>query len=246
LVTVTTDTYREAMKNKLSVVNCETIFNGYSSFLWDKLKVKKILTDKIIISYIGTINFKPGSNRDTKEFFKAFDRLKNKNLIEVRFIGVEDSEELYKLKVKFPEITFLKKVSTIKSLNFMQETHYLLNIGLSVFNKMNKNNSVGNQSSKYLISAKLFDYIRSGKKIISINYPDSYEHQFLKGKNAIMCKNNQDEILNVLNKILKEESNELGKDTGTYAKDSEISKYSREYQNKKYKELVDNLLSVEK
>lgn len=229
-ITVTTDSLRDAMKSTFNINNCETIFNGYSDKLWTNVKPSKKINDKIIISYIGAIHFISGSYRDTTEFFKAYEMLNRKKSFEIRFIGVDESDEVKRLRMKFPEIIFKQKVSVIESLVLMQEADYLLNI-----------HTTSDESSKYLIGAKIFDYIRSGKTIISINSQKSFEHKLLQEKNAILCVNDRREILKVLEEIGHKKFTSTAIETTKPSEDKSIQMYSREFQNEKFVTLIKNL-----
>ena len=218
------------MQHKFNLSNCKTIFNGYSDELWSKVKPRTTRNDKIIISYIGSIDFNRGSFRDTAEFFKAYEMLRCKNLFEIRFIGTIETDRVKELIKEFPEIIFKPKVSVIKSLELMRDSNYLLNIHTSK-----------DESSKYLMGAKILDYLRSGKTIISINDSDSFEHKFLKGKNAILCVNDYREILKVLEGISQKNISSTTYDSTKMLEVKEIQMYSREFQNEKFVKIIKNL-----
>ncbi len=230
LVVVSTDSLQSAMSKKYTQENFITVFNGYSAELWSKIRPGKVPSNKIIISYVGAINFKPDSFRDTTEFFKVYDDLPHKSLFEIRFIGVNNSVEVEELKSRFPEIIFMGKVPVEESLKLMTESHYLLNIHTSV-----------DESSKYLIGAKIFDYLRSGRTIISINNPNSYEQKFLRGKNSICCLNKYEEIQKVFARLSNNREYILSGEKYSEPLNEEISIYSRENQNKRYIDIINGL-----
>ena len=156
--------------------------------------------------------------------------LRCKNLFEIRFIGTIETDRVKELIKEFPEIIFKPKVSVIKSLELMRDSNYLLNIHTSK-----------DESSKYLMGAKILDYLRSGKTIISINDSDSFEHKFLKGKNAILCVNDYREILKVLEGISQKNISSTTYDSTKMLEVKEIQMYSREFQNEKFVKIIKNL-----
>jgi glycosyltransferase involved in cell wall biosynthesis len=231
LVTVTTDTLKEGLEKILRVKNCEIIYNGFSNSIWSNIKPKMIKsTDKIIVSYIGSIDFQKGSYRDTTVFFNAYKKFVNKRFLEIRFVGITESEVLAELRSNFPEIIFTKKVSVSKALEAMLESDYLLNI-----------HTANDDSSKYLMGGKIFDYLRSNKRIISINDSKSFEHRLLEGKNAILCRNDETEILEVLNQIVNEKYRSSNDITTSGFLNENIGFFSRENQNLQYIKLIEEL-----
>ena len=231
LVTVTTDTLQYGLKQILGITNCETIYNGFSSNMWSKAKpLSKKINDKIIISYIGSIDFQKGSYRDTTVFFEAYNKFKDKELLEIRFVGITESEILVELKSKFPEIVFIKKVPVSKAIEIMMESDYLLNI-----------HTANDDSSKYLMGGKIFDYLRSGNKIISINDSNSFEHKFLETKHAFLCTNDETKILKVFNQIVHEKYQSSKNNISSKLFMENINVYSRENQNMRYIKLIENL-----
>lgn len=230
LVVVSTDSLQSAMSKRFKQEHFVTIFNGYSAELWSKIEPGQVSSNKIIISYVGAINFKPGSFRDTTEFFKVYADFPDKSLFEIRFIGVNNSVEVEELKSRFPEIIFMGRVPVEESLKLMTESHYLLNIHTS-----------SDESSEYLIGAKIFDYLRSGRTIISINNPNSYEHKFLRGKNSICCHNQYEEIQKVFTQLSDNRKNILNGENQSQQLNEEISIFSRENQNIRYIDFINRL-----
>ena len=227
-IIVTTESLRESLIDKYKV-DCRkvaVIGNGYSEKQWSEIVCGKQVNHKIVISYVGSIVFMNGTYRDTSEFFKAYDMLDNKEIYEIRFIGVTDTAQLDGLKQKYPEILFKEKVSPKESLKYIQQSDVLFNL-----------HTANDNSSKYLIGGKIYDYLRSGKLIWSINSKDSYEQRFLKeNSDALCCENNFQEIFGIFNLIKSMAANH----TAAAIQKAAIAKYSREYQNNKYYELIKN------
>lgn len=176
--------------NKISV-----IMNGYDEVLWQEIEnnnnyVDK--SDKLIISYVGTISFKRNHFRNCTTFLEAFMNFTHKDKLLLRFVGVELSDdERDNLERKYPGVEFISKVTQAESFNLMLQSHILMNI-----------HTANDESSKYLIGGKLFDYYRSKKIILSVNSHYSYEFKFISENNLGYCvENNLIDINNVLNEI---------------------------------------------
>jgi hypothetical protein len=230
LVVVSTKSLQTAMKDKFKQVRIATVYNGFSLENWSRIEPGKAPDNRIVISYIGAINFRPGSFRDTTEFFKAYEKFPQKSIFEIRFIGAVNNEYTQDLKSRFPEIIFTEKVSVEESLKLMTESHLLLSIHTSE-----------DRSSKYLIGAKIFDYLRSGRTIFSINNPESYEHKFLRDKNSICCPNNSKEIQKVLSRLADDRIEIIKRSNRTQSVSEEMLAYSRENQNRRYIEVIKTL-----
>ena len=95
--------------------------------------------------------------------------------------------------------------------------------------------------SKYMLTGKFFDYIRSGKPIFGIGATESaYFIKIIKNlKLGITSGNQSDEILIVLNKLYKKW--EDGNLNEIRMNDIDITNYSREYQNKTYLNIINRL-----
>jgi glycosyltransferase involved in cell wall biosynthesis len=226
-IAVTTDTLKDVIINTFNVNEDKVavIANGYSEKDWSDIEYTPKNNNKIVVSYIGSIVFQNGTYRNTTEFFKAYDLLEDKDLYEIRFIGVTSTPETESLRQKYPEISFIPKVSASESFRYMYESDVLFNL-----------HTEKGPSSKYLIGGKIYDYIRSGKLILSINSKKSFEQTLLKQTgNAICCENNHLEILRAFKQIKTEPTKHR---FDTRMDTNRIRAFSREYQNDKYYELI--------
>lgn len=226
-IVVTTENLKKGLINRFKIKDkISVIYNGYSKESWNKINYEqKIRSKKIRLSYIGDISFVKGSYRDLTEFFKAYDLINNKKIFEIKFIGVSESERTNQLRLKYPKIKFISKVSPEDSYKFMLESDILMNIHTS-----------NDKSSNFLIAGKIFDYLYCEKPILSINSKESFEQEFLKNKTKLFAsENNYRKILETLNLISKE-SNFTIKNSNL-----DIEHFSREFQNKKYINLINKL-----
>lgn len=230
IIVATESVKNEKMKKfEVNPEKVEIILNGYSSEDWNKIENQETGTEvknKIVISYLGSIDFK--GCRDTTTFFNAYDKLGDmKKFVKLRFIGILENEESKKLKMTYPEIDFIGKVSPEKAMIEMLKSDVLLN-----FHTLNDN------SFKFLISAKIFDYIKSNKIIYSITDEESLVSQLIREKELGLTANNiEKEILEkfeiIINNFKTGTLDKLRKN-----KDLNIDFYSRENQNKKYVEIL--------
>jgi hypothetical protein len=231
-IVVTTEALRDEIANEFNIARTKifVVKNGYSGSEWSKIKeFTKSNSDKVIISYIGSIGFTKGSYRDISEFLAAYELLDNKSMFKFRFIGVSENDDIKTLRKKYPEIIFKSKVSQLDSFRYMQNSDVLFNI-----------HTATDDSSKYLIGGKIYDYLKSGKMILSINSSDSYEHYFLKKiSDAMCCENNSTEILKYFNMLRDDFAKKGYIDNITIKEGVNIEKYSRENQNKIFLDLLE-------
>jgi hypothetical protein len=212
---------------------CEIVLNGYSEQDWmefeKKYNVNKEIkkNSKLTISYVGGINFEYGGYRDLAKFFQALEDFIHKDEIIIRFVGATPSSYTIEFKKRYPKLLeVIPSVSTQESYKYMVESDVLLILHTRL------------SDSKYILPAKMFDYIRSSNPIFGIG-PDENASliKFIKNQRlGITCNNRSDEILIVLN-YLYEKWSEYKLDE-IRSKDNDITKYSREYQNKKFLEIL--------
>lgn len=180
---------------KYPITKIKVIMNGYDLNTWNSISsympVRK--SNKIVISYIGSISFDSGSYRNPDIFLNALKKYPVNDLFEINFIGVTLSKEkLNEISQKFKFANFYGIVTHKRSLELMLDSDVLLNLHTS-----------NDDSSKYLIGGKLFDYYKSNRFVLSINSKDSFEASFIKKENIGLCvENNIEEILESLNYIV--------------------------------------------
>ena len=227
-VITTNNNHREKLISdfKLSENKISVIMNGYDEILWQQIEENRInvaKSSKLIISYIGSISFKKNHFRNCTTFLEAFTNFSHKDNLLVRFVGVKLLEEERDLLAnKYPGVEFISEVTQAESFKYMMESHVLMNI-----------HTANDDSSKYLIGGKLFDYYRSKKIILSVNSSNSFEFKFITENNLGYCvENNPTDINIVLNKMYKEWNNQ----SSFFAVERKITideSYSRNIQNEK-------------
>ncbi|MHB8163124.1 MAG: glycosyltransferase family protein [Methanoregula sp.] len=227
------------MSNKYIFLKSKSSFvlNGYSEKDWHEVglleKNMGSLEKKLIISYIGSAGLGKSEFRDFSEFWAAFlDFYPGKKIL-LRFIGIKKSNQTEQLLTKFPGcIEIIPPVSHQKSLEYMIKSDVLLHLHTDI------------KSGRSVIAGKFYDYIKSGKVIFGISGDrQSYfldlmdEHQI-----GVSCLNKRDEILDCLEllyaKWTTEKMDELRQDKGI-----NIDSYSREFQNRRYLEIIKKKIS---
>jgi len=231
-----------SLKYNLPNEKCAVVFNGYSKLDWDEVFKNTIcpgtncghpLSDRMIIGHIGSISFNNGGHRDLSSFLEAFQLFQNDKHILLRFVGIKSSDIVEKIKQQFPEnLEILPPVNTRIALNYMLECDVLFL------------NHTDEKTGRYVLTGKFFDYIRSGKVILGIaNNEETYflkiiqQHQL-----GIVCSSQSTQIFECLELLYKKwmtgSLQELRKDDGL-----DIEELSRENQNSKYLQLLENLES---
>ncbi|GEM_PF-2367932 len=208
--------------NKIHVVS-----NGYSEKVWaDSIPNYNPNRDYMRISYIGSITLSASSEsgfRDTSQLFSAFDKCIEEGMnIHLNFVGVDiyGSDYCIALKEKYDDkLEFSEMVDVRKSHTYMLESDVLLLL-----------HTVHDSSSRYLVSGKLYDYIRANKTIFSIGSYDGLHAEIIEKEHlGYHCENNKNEIYEVISKIYKQWK------TGILVPPNvNVRKYSREEQNKEY------------
>ncbi len=215
---------------------CETIFNGFSGQSWEDVikKNKKFnLGEKreLVISYVGSLSFERNGYRNLTNFFDAINEYRYKDDIRLRLIGISNIKKLKEITNRYNiHIDIVPQVCPEKSLEYMLQSDVLFLI------------HTDENSSKYILTGKLFDYIRSGKPILGVGYDDAYFIKFIKNHNlGITTTNNVYSIQSALEFIHNSWKNgsieELRKPSGNEF----VLKFSREYQNDKFLNIIKNL-----
>lgn len=236
MVFVTNDNHRLKLLHDFSLKEdlVKVVMNGYDNDAWEdieKIGTDDSPTDKLVISYIGSIQFKESASfRNPMNFLKALQSFKYKDEIIFRVVGSNDKAAIQKYSEIIPNFEMIGSVSQAESFIWMLKSDVLVN-----FHTTNDN------SSKYLISGKAFDYYRSGAQILSINGKDSYEHKFIINNNAgYISSNDLKEMCDVLEKI---HSDWINNDKSLPKRASCNNIYSRQYQNLKAKTYISQLLN---
>ena len=206
------------------------VMNGYSAEEWsdvEKETKEDRSKDKLVISYIGSISFNKDNKytfRDPYPLLNAFANFDNKNDVELRFVGIDKlTKEIEEVKKNYKNVNFFYQVNHKESLVEMRKSDILVLLHTS-----------NDNSSKYALGGKFFDYLRSGKVLLGIGNRETYFNKLIENyKLGLIANNSEKEIEQVLHAIYsfwKEgKLNELRKDENL-----EIEKFSRESQNDIY------------
>lgn len=200
------------------------VMNGYDKQLWNKAEemyVEQENPDKLIMSIVGSITLAKSRYRDASKLLRAIDKFSHKDEILLRVVGTnelkENIQEIW--NVEIPNFDIVPLVPQIESLKYMLDSDVLINL-----------HTVEDNSSRYLIAGKDFDYYRSGGLLFSINSSYSLEHRFIKDNDlGYVAINTEESIGDVLNQVYEQwiaSKRNLKKRT---LPENDI--YSRDYQN---------------
>ncbi|MCR0329240.1 hypothetical protein MKA58_17695 [[Clostridium] innocuum] len=231
-VVCTTDNLKQDFASKLGVdiKKIKVISNGYSSQDWKEIQLAKTNNEKLIISYVGSIEIIHSGIRNVEKLmiaFKSFTDI-HKNVL-LRFIGVNDCnntlirqyEALFGDKVEFHPV-----VSSYEAKKYMLESDALLLL-----------HTTEDASGKYIISGKFYDYVRAGKIIFSISAIDSNHWKIIKSENlGLNSINDEKEIYDSLESLYT-----LWKNGNTKLTNTDIYRFSREFQNQNYLKLLNSI-----
>jgi glycosyltransferase involved in cell wall biosynthesis len=227
-------------KYNLPREKCVVVLNGYSKQDWNEVCGKSEdsnhdhpQSDKMTIAYIGSTSFMSGGYRDLSSFLEAFKTFQENKNVCLRFVGVTPSDAAEKVKSQFPgTLEILPPVDAKTALKYMLESDVLFL------------NHTDDRTGRYVLTGKFFDYIRSGKVILgtasseSTYFVESIQKYHL-GLGCLTQPTQISECLELLyDKWMKGSLGELRKDDGL-----NIEELSREFQNGKYLQLLEDLES---
>jgi glycosyltransferase involved in cell wall biosynthesis len=158
--------------NKVKVVS-----NGYSECAWKEVVSKGGLHDFFTINYVGSLSIsdEPSAYRDVTIFMESLSELVSQGMpIKVNFYGVLSSlnnkrVNEYREKLK-GSIGFFAPVSPSDSLKLMLQSDMLLLL-----------HTARDNSGRFLINGKFYDYIAAGRPIFYIGQPsDLHWHEIVK------------------------------------------------------------------
>lgn len=228
-------------KYNLPEEKCAVVLNGYSKQDWNEIRGESedhnnrdhSQSEKMIIAYIGSISFMRGGYRDLSSFLEAFKRFQTDKNVCLRFVGVTPSDAVEKVKSQFSgTLETLPPVDPKTALKYMLESDVLFL------------NHTDDRTGRYVLTGKFFDYIRSGKVILGIaSSEDTYFVESIQKYHlGVGCLTQPAQILECLEllygKWVKGSLDELRTDDGL-----NIEELSREFQNGKYLQLLEDLES---
>lgn len=214
-----------SVKYKIDRGKFFVISNGYSEKKWSSVGMQETTAHKnFVISYVGQIEILYQGIRNIKNFLEAFRKF-NKNDVLLRIVGVNDVglDSVAKLRGEFSNIEILPPVDVGTSLKYMLDSDVLLLL-----------HTTDDNSGRYIISGKFYDYARSGKAILSVDNGKGNHSKLIETYNmGISVRDDIDLILHALEKLYTEwKNNDLKKYCNS------VEEFSREFQYQKYMELI--------
>ena len=198
---------------------CITVYNGYDSKTWDivenNIKSKKT-TDKLVLSYVGSHITFDNDYRNPSKLLSALSSFEDAQDLIVNFVGCHNKPQNFNTKA---QVNFISLVPHQKALEYMLCSDILVVL------------STDEYPSKYIVTGKLFDCIRSGAFILAIsnNKNVDYVQKIEELGIGVHCENNELGIREKL-KLIHEKwvKNSIDR---FHLKDRH--KFSRQYQNQK-------------
>lgn len=212
----------------------DVVMNGYSSDAWSVIESSEGKKhDQLVITYTGSVDIVETSKlgfRDVTVLFDALEKAVNKGCkIKLVFVGAANPNTPYaeEQKKRFGNHLEIEgMVSNTEAMKRMMESDALLIL-----------HTVSDASSKYLVGGKLYDYIRAGKYVLSIGDPDGLNSRTVAAENiGSYCENTVDGIYNVLIDMYQKWTLKT-----LVPNIVDVEKYSREYQNRHYVDIIKNL-----
>lgn len=212
----------------------EVVYNGFYEKTWSKIEVKQIDRKHMMFKYIGNISFptKEDDYRNPKELINAFLNICKDRDMKLQFIGAGKlTREMQMVEQKSKhKITFHSAVEVEESLRQMTDGDVLISI-----------HDAGNQSDQYILSAKLFDYLRSGRVVLNVGKAGSALSRFVRKEGVgFSCENRRtviEKMLVRLYEVWQGNGGHIERDNKKF----DCSIFSREYQNERYVQLLKKL-----
>lgn len=230
LVIASTVNLANGLKEKYNKDHIHPILNGYDIAAWENqeqcAQVRE--KDKLVISYVGYILVNhPPAFRDPRCFIEtACEFLESRDDVEINFIGVGD--DLATIDDRFKsKINFKNRVPVEEALKAVNDSDVALVI-----------HTAKDSSGNYIVCGKLYDYLKSGKYVLSVGDKAQCNNDLIDRYNVgFHCNNDRKSILESLELIYKKwEENALKADVP-----DDMIRYSREYQNTEFVKLIDSM-----
>lgn len=214
----------------------EVVYNGFLESLWTEVEGgygEEQGASGFVVSFIGNISVTNDQSgyRNPNRLIRAFQRFsKGREDVELRFVGVSRRNALMKQiesgsrhKIKFQE-----QVPAGESFRCMLESDVLVSI-----------HEGHDDSGRYLVSGKLYDYMRSGRTVLNIGDCRSLMagmvDRYGLGANAA----NEEGAIEAALEGMYQRWGQRGRERRKLTK--KVLEYSRESQNERYKGILDQL-----
>lgn len=203
-----------------------TVYNGFSEKDWKNFEESFVKEErknkKLRLTFAGNITL-----LDRKDNFrnpcKLIETVKAYDQVELYFVGIQDACAGTVEK----NVHYIGNVSQKESFKYMEMSDVLISI-----------HNAQDDSGKYIISGKFYDYMRSGKVIWHIgSSQDLMAKMVQKYKLGIWCENKKDKLEKVIEKLLQSMKEDCLEEMRACSQE-ELVKFSRENQNQKYADIL--------
>jgi len=150
--------------------------------------------DKLIISYIGNLGYNRWEN--LIDIAGVIEKNKFNNKIEFNIYSGERNENVISTLKNTKALNYKGKINPEEVINKIEESDLLLHI--ENFEKINI------EKVKYSVSTKIPDSLASGKLLLVYGPEEVEAISYIKRNNAGIVVNRKDDLVNIFEKILKE------------------------------------------
>lgn len=211
---------------KIPAEKIATIYNGFSEEDWSRFErgfsYNAKRSEKLRLTFTGNMTL-----LDRKDNFrnpcKLIEALDAYDEVEMYFVGIKDS----RIGTMEKNVHYIGNVSQQESFEYMKKSDVLISI-----------HTAQDDSGKYIISGKFYDYMRSGKVIWHIgSSKDLMTKMVQEYKLGIWCENESEKLKEVIDNLLRCWKEERLQEMRAHNL-KEIDIFSRENQNKKYADIL--------
>lgn len=212
----------------------QVVYNGFSEKMWNRIPEEDRKGDRLIFQYAGniTLDNDESNYRNPNPLLNAFLKVSADKNMELCFTGVDTITGRMKqlMEASGGKIRFVCKVPVEEALQQMHKSDILIAI-----------HDGRNLSDRYILSAKLFDYIRSGRMIWNLGSEKSAMSRFLiSGHLGKTSANEESRIEQQLKKFYRQwEAGSLP--SGESVRVYDTGFYSREHQNEVFTKIMERL-----
>ena len=170
-------------KYHLEKIPTQTVYNGYSAESWEHFLEKNNFyshqNKKMVITYTGMI-YLADRKDNYRNLARLIDIVNSLNKVELYLVGVVGQKEA---EIK-GNVHYIGNVSQEESFRYMMNSDVLLSI-----------HDTNDNSQKYIVSGKFYDYVKSGKYLFHIGAKDSLMCKMIEENSLGMsCRNESEEL----------------------------------------------------
>ena len=214
-------------KYHLEKIPTQTVYNGYSAESWEHFLEKNNFYNhqnkKMVITYTGMI-YLADRKDNYRNLARLIDIVNSLNKVELYLVGVVGQKEA---EIK-GNVHYIGNVSQEESFRYMMNSDVLLSI-----------HDTNDNSQKYIVSGKFYDYVKSGKYLFHIGAKDSLMCKMIEENGLGMsCRNESEELESTIKNMILQWGN------GTLERNHNeefVSFFDRDFQNEKYLHFLEKL-----